>query len=182
MALLNYMAPGLYAIVDHTLYFKESKTLRFDLMVYASAAKEVCLATRTFEMWPNQRAWGIKTITASNTPPQVPENNDSFLTGTEPTGAWADRPNMRATWDGTEWTFWFINYGQKICDESTQKFYQRSMNQVDFVLVESSGFSDIRTWDSWFSPAKVYADGANITKQIYEYLKTQPGFETCSDV
>ena len=44
------------------------------------------------------------------------------------------------------------------------------------------GVDDVRIWENFFSKAKVFLDAnSNLHKQIYEYLKTQSGFENTID-
>jgi hypothetical protein len=48
---------------------------------------------------------GLSVQTISSTPPASPNQNELFIVGTTPTGAWAGHANELALWDGAAWVF-----------------------------------------------------------------------------
>ena len=201
MALLNYMAPGLYAGISNLRWDKHRKYVGWDVYIYSDAEKKVVLATKSFELWPNYIPCDVVDTTFRSEPVTHPlvikidgpsakdqlinRIGEAYLVGANPTGIWADRAYTRAVWEGENWAFWYFTDGQIIYSENEDKYYQvnrPSPHTREFTLQETICYSDARIWDRWFAPEKVHAADTNLSKQIYSFMKHQPGFETCTDI
>ena len=76
-----------------------------------------------------------------------------------------------------QWHYYFTDPSSGNYKTTDGKYYEMDGTQVSEVTVYSP-----ENWDSDFSITTLNGSGKNLNKSIYTWIKTQPGFETATDV
>jgi hypothetical protein len=169
MALANFLRPGTYSNLHDVRWCKHSKHASAVLKVWLDAAQSQLLFE--YPLFCNG-AVSYQSVKSASLiePPANPEEEDWYLVPVNATGDWADHAGKAARWQGGAWVM-----GDWITDlfvEDTQTYYRKTKVGWSMML---NAF-DARMWDQWFSSDVVFADGSNIVKQFYSYLKTRDDF------
>jgi hypothetical protein len=178
MALKGYLTKDSYSIVDDVSYSKNSGYLRFTLRIYSDASKQIELANKFYEISKYMTHWGIKGTT--DTPPLQVELDDSYIIpkSSSPTGEWENRNGLIAKYEENGWVFWNTSPYGIYYDIASASYFKLD---AEFERVTVYPLDDSRQWDKWFRGDLVFSSKTNISKQIYDFLRTFPGFETAVD-
>jgi len=177
MALLNYIAPDIYVAIEHVLYNKNNRFIRFEINMYQDASKEVVIASKPFEV--HGRSSCKKVQGTAVRPPEHIVDGELWIVAPEGEGAWENRDGMFTQFKENTWQFWMWAPHDYVYYVPT-KTYCWFLND-DMVQVPSPIIYDSAWWDSWFAPNLVLDGESNLYRQCYLYLKTCPGFEHVQD-
>jgi len=185
MALANYIGTGTYSIIEDVDFSSEDQNLGFNLLVHSDSSKSEVLASVEFNFLMNHSAKGLLAVD-QETPPSEPDHGDSYLIAkTGATGDWANFPGYVAKWtvtgsDSGAWVYMDYSEGQVFYDEAISRYITITDNGGHYKT--SVNAPDTRTWDAFFTKDHIFnTPGSNLHSQIYEFLKTQPGFESVID-
>jgi hypothetical protein len=180
MAFRNYLTKDSYSFIDSIQYSKHLKLLRFKLRIFSDEAKKIELAAKDYEIFGHMNYREIKGTRTF--PPENAVFGDAYIIpkNSQPTGEWEGRNGLIAILDEgmNSWCFWGFS--------PTEKFYA-SDEDYYFTLDENSErikitvFDDTRQWDNWFTGELVFSSQSNISKQIYDFLRTFPEFKDVID-
>lgn len=185
MAFKNYLDPNFYTVIDHICYQKQMKLLEFTLIIYSDATRDHVIAQMPMEFSGLRQAIDLEDINIKEPPlnpiQETPEGRQPKW-GLAPSGCsgkFADRDAHLAVLikreSGYIWLFESNSPSDCFYVRPTGKFYKKN----DF-LSEFHEISDPpcrQSWEKYFSTEKICAPGTNLYRQIYLWLKTQPGFE-----
>lgn len=183
MALRDYLSEGTYSLIDAVVYNKSNRHLRCNLHIYVDDTKKCELAQKAFMLEGLDSRLRIKGIIEDKLPdPKVGE----FYFVSPKSTALPDRVGTWAHFHGRElespdkgWEYWGINVEQ-------EKFYYIPLDcycafeNEEMKKIPADLAKDKVWWDRWFS-SSVFSGEKNLHSQIYEYLKTTPGFENVKD-
>ncbi|MCG8551840.1 MAG: hypothetical protein MI799_15665 [Desulfobacterales bacterium] len=167
MALEGFVKAGSYSRINTINVSKGAARVDFDLAVYESNGGEMILGPLVFAVdYANE----INKYKAANpvsvTVPEYPQ-------------VCADREAMVPMWtEGT--TEEEITEYETAKDqyESDMTAYNIAVNNAETALDASA--EAMNEYTQFFSDQKIYVE-SNATAQAYNYLKTQPGFESVTD-
>jgi hypothetical protein len=182
MALQNYLSEGTYSIVDCINYSKYGNWLRFTFKIFSDSSKTTELASKNYEICRHILHRGVRGFTSI--PPVDAVIGEFYVVTNEPkpTGLWEGREGLLAVLnDKLEWCFWGFG-GNSETFYHLQDSYYFLLNRSTLEPIKIYPTNDFRLWDKWFSPDNMFSDTSNIVKQIYLFLKSQPGFENVVDV
>jgi len=185
MAILNFITQGTYSIIDDVQYVRRSQYMKCILEVYSDSTKKVHLCSKVFDLNGLTNVPGVLSLN-QNTIPQNSKLGDSYVVGLEATeGEWSKNKGIMAKWSLVskptetlvyDWVFWTFAVGQTIYNEEDRKYYVYKENyQLDSFIC----LNDSRIWTNNFTPTLIAENGLH--SQIYNFLKTLPGFENAID-
>jgi hypothetical protein len=176
MGFKNYI-PETYASIDDITYIKENKLLRFHLFLYKDESKSTQLASRDFRI---HCVYNSRWVEGSlSEPPAAPVEGEYWLVKNPATGSWAGYDNTVTCFEGGEWRFWYWG--------NNEVFYYKPLHT--YCIMEESEIKpapvslmcDIKLWENWFSTKAITANGSNLHRQIYLFLKQFPEFRNVTD-
>lgn len=185
MALAGYINQDTYTSIDEVNYSDQDKSLDFRCITYENDTREEILAVKPISLLLNQEIREIVSTTES-TPPEDRVEGDSYLIPKDGgNGDWSGFSGRVAQWvitgtDGGAWVFMGYSPGQIFYNTATNSYIEITNKDGSFKAVYTP--NDTRIWDLYFSKDKVYAQGANLHKQIYIFLKTLPDFQNTTDI
>ncbi len=187
MAFGNYIGTGTYTVVDEVIYGKFNKFVRCTLYVYSDNTKTNLLATKQLEFYFDRDYEEIHGINMTEPPANPVEGQKYHINPAGATGVFAGDPGKIAEWksDINEgaggYTFWFPTPGLSYWYGPEGQYYIITSDEGDIISKDFE--DDWRMWDKWFAPEHVILNEENnLYKRLYEFLKTQPGFENVIDV
>lgn len=180
MALLNYIAPNTYSVINNVTYNRVGMFVGFNLLIFTDSSKQVQLVEKRVEVpcyetlrqvkslddddEENMAIGDVTVISSTKTLPACwPENMRGFLA--EKT----DNPE-------NVWLFRYITNNEAFILKSTSAVYVKKPD--GFLL--NKDYSNSVTWEAFFTHTEISAP-SNIVAQCYEYLKTMAGFENVVD-
>ena len=179
MALKNYLSEKTYSVIDSIQYSKQSSWLRFTLKIY-DENKTVELASRSFDISKGRSYRSVKDFLSE--PPKDPVMGEYFVVrkDQEATGAWKGREGLLATFNNkNEWEFWILGPGETFYSIANDDYFLLNHETQETRRVYP--LDDYRLWNKFFNTQLIFADNSNIFKQVYTFLKKQPGFENVID-
>jgi len=187
MALANYIGTGTYSIIEKLVFSTKDKHVGFTLKVYSDDAKTALLATKVYDHVMDR---DIKVLLGLDVtePPSAPAVGDKYLIAK--TGAvddWEGYSGHVAEWNpfnhtGEEATWVCTDHGSGV-----RFYYEPGDSYIEITSMGGNYKSitdneSIKTWDAFFTKEHIFdTPGSNLHSQIYEFLKTQPGFESVID-
>ncbi len=177
MGFKNYLAENIYVSIENVFYYKNSKLLRFEAVIYLDQTKEHVIASKHYEVRGATRYRRV--LGMGKIPPTTPKTGDTWIIQRGAIGDWTDRDNTFAVFDTDHWAFWYIGDQEIFLFNPANKFYtytSNSLNLAPFHMIE-----DVEWWDSWFSPNVIFSPNTNIYRQAYLYMKQYPDFEKVVD-
>jgi hypothetical protein len=192
MALLNYLSDGIYAIIDDVNYYKGTKLVEFKLLVYADQSKSVLLAEKPMRFDGIIEVRYLEDIHVKRRPKKAAVGTRWAIAEADECDdpddpQWKERAGLVACvaqGDGEPdennpiWVYESVDPVKPYYAKSLKKFFKKKDNGP---WIEVSNPQSEVTWDKFFSAQAISDPKTNIYQQIYEWLKTQPGFENTRD-
>jgi len=205
MALLNWIKPDTYLMVDEINYIKKDKILSFTVILFNNSSKQEVLLRQNFTVRDEQDSL-IHDIedfitlypnivkTNSSAPPDV-SNKDYILNipGSEPVLLQLSNSSQTvyhegSVYDGTNYDTLSKHYEWTWVESKLplNRLYRHSTNGLFKYNTNTSNFDGIsepiNVWNTYFSIESMSMDQNNIIKQCYLYLKSLSLFEGLLDV
>ena len=181
MALRDYLTQGSYSVIDRIIYNKDNNHLRFTLYIYIDDTKQEELAQKEFLFEGMEYVKRICSIIEDKIP--NPEIGEWFLVSKTSTalpdrrGSWAQFHGKDLESPDKGWEYWGINYEDEKFYYAPLDTYCKFNNKEEIEKVSAHKAKDRAWWVGIFGSSV----GKNLHTQIYEYLKTTPGFENVKD-
>jgi len=118
-------------------------------------------------------------IAFQNTPPVSPNDGDSYIVGTNPTGAWLNKANNITQWNGADWGFITPTTNTIIADVAGNAYQWNGTTWIPYTLnsgtVVTQNISISTTLLVWNTVIYVNAIGTNITITLPAISSTNSG-------
>ena len=184
MALKDYLSVGTYSVIDQMVYTKSHNHLRFTLFIYTDSTKKSELAQKEFTFDGRSVTRQIKGIIEDKLP--NPKVGEWYFVSPKSTvvdrlGTWAKFHGKELESPDKGWEYWVVNF-------EDEKFYYAPLDcycafneDQEMEKIPAYEARDKVWWEKWFSSSVALSGEKNLHSQIYEYLKTTPGFENVKD-
>lgn len=174
MALTNVVGSGGYTVVNIHEYYKQHRHMGLEIITYSDSTKT--LETNRFGL--NVKVFGEEFSVISKalaSPPGSPSEEDKYVVADNGTGDWSGKDGKVMLYNGTDWEE--LATPEQLVVEDENKLYH--WNGSDWI--EDKCCISETAWDSWFGIASISADGENMIKKAYDFIKSLPNFSGVVD-
>jgi hypothetical protein len=174
MALTNVIGTGGYTVVNIHEYYKSRRHIGLEVITYTDSTK--LMEINRFGMTVNTYDTVESVIDRDLTsPPVSPTEGDKYIVGNSASGDWSGLDKKVVCWNGSSW------------DELVR---DSVVVEDEDILLEWNGTAWVKNeykisesdWDTNFGISAISADGENIIKKSYAFIKSIPQFAGVVDV